>query len=120
MKDELIGYDGIELGNLIRKGEITPLELLEITIERIERVNPRLNAVIHKLYDQARAEAKQWSDKIKNKKTNGTVFAGVPFLLKNLSGRISKERLLTKDPGPSKAMSPNWIPNWSAASGPGD
>ena len=54
MKDELIGYDGIALGRLIRKGEITPLELVEITIERIERINPRLNAVIHRLYDRAR------------------------------------------------------------------
>ena len=84
MTDELIRYDAIELGNLIRKGEITPMEILEITIERIERVNPRINAVIHKLYDQAHAEAKQWSDEAKSKKTDGAVFAGVPFLLKNL------------------------------------
>ena len=84
MKDEFINYDAIGLADLIRKGEITPLELLEITIERIERVNPRLNAVVHKLYDQARAEAERWADKIKSKKTNGAIFAGVPFLLKNL------------------------------------
>ena len=84
MIDELIEYDAIGLGNLIRKGEITPLELLEITIERIERVNPRLNAVVHKLYDQARIEAGQWADRIKSKKANGAIFAGVPFLLKNL------------------------------------
>ena len=84
MTDELIRYDAIELGNLIRKDEITPIELLEITVERIERVNPRLNAVIHKLYEQARAEAKHWSAEVKNKKTDGAIFAGVPFLLKNL------------------------------------
>ena len=73
MKDELFGYDGIELGNLIRKGAISPMELLEITIERIERVNPRLNAVIHKLYDRARIEAEQWSAEIRAGK------AGKPF-----------------------------------------
>ena len=84
MKDEFINYDAIGLADLIRKGEITPLELLEITIERIERVNPRLNAVVHKLYDQARSEAKQWSAEVKSKKTEGAIFAGVPFLLKNL------------------------------------
>jgi amidase len=84
LKDELIGYDGIALGRLIRKGEITPLELMEITIERIERVNLRLNAVIHKIYDRARMEAERWSAGIRAGKAGEAVFAGVPFLLKDL------------------------------------
>ena len=52
MMDELIGYDAIGLSELIRKGEITPAELPETTIVRIEKVNPKLNAVIYKMYDQ--------------------------------------------------------------------
>lgn len=84
MKDALIDSDGIALGALIRKGEITPAEILEMTIERIERVNPRLNAVICKLYDQARLEAEKWLREIRSGKTDGSVFAGVPFLLKDL------------------------------------
>ena len=43
MKDELIGYDGIGLSELIQKGELTVLELVDLTIQRIEKVNPRLN-----------------------------------------------------------------------------
>jgi len=76
MKDELIGYDGIALGEMIRTGEIKPIELLETVIQRIERVNPRLNAVIHTMYDQAREIAE-------GKPADG-LFAGVPFLLKDL------------------------------------
>ena len=57
MTDDLLGYDALGLAELIRTREITPTELLEITIQRIERVNPRLNAVIHTMYDEARAEA---------------------------------------------------------------
>ena len=57
MMDEFIRYDAIGLGELIRKGKITPSELLETTIHRIEKVNPKLNAVIHKMYDQARTAA---------------------------------------------------------------
>ena len=57
MTDELVRYDAIGLSELIRKGEITPAELLETTINRIEKVNPKLNAVIYKMYDQARAAA---------------------------------------------------------------
>ena len=84
MKDELIAHDWLALGRLARKGEITPRELVEITIERIERVNPRLNVVIHKLYDRARIEAEKWSAEIRAKKTGDVIFAGVPFLLKDL------------------------------------
>jgi amidase len=76
MNDELVGYDALALGELIRKGDVTPLELLEVTIRRIERVNPRLNAVIHTIYDQARTLAA--------KQPLGSPFRGVPFLLKDL------------------------------------
>jgi amidase len=73
---EFSEFDAIGLAELVRKREVSPAELCEEVIERIERVNPRLNAVIAKLYDRALAHA------------NGTPstgpFAGVPFLLKDL------------------------------------
>jgi len=56
MGDEFIGYDAIDLGELVRKKEVKPTELLELTIQGIEKINPKLNAVIHKMYDQAREE----------------------------------------------------------------
>jgi amidase len=59
MKDELIGYDGIGLSELIRKGELTVLELVDLTIQRIEKVNPRLNAVFTKsMMKRARLQEK--------------------------------------------------------------
>ena len=82
--DELVAYDAMGLGELIREGEITPAELLETTIQRIEKVNPKLNAIIHKLYDQARTAAANLSSGTKGKKTKDSVFCGVPFLLKDL------------------------------------
>ena len=82
--DELIRYDAIGLGELIRKGKITPSELLETTIHRIEKVNPKLNAVIHKMYDQARTAAGTWGSGTKAAKTSDSGFCGVPFLLKDL------------------------------------
>jgi amidase len=84
MVDELIGYDAIALGELIRKGEISPVELLETTIQRIEKVNPNLNAVIHKMYDSARETAETWNSKIKAGEASKAIFSGVPFLLKDL------------------------------------
>jgi Asp-tRNA(Asn)/Glu-tRNA(Gln) amidotransferase A subunit family amidase len=61
MKDELISFDAIALGELVLKKEVRPTELLEITMQRIEKINPKLNAVIHKMYDQARETAINWT-----------------------------------------------------------
>ena len=84
MADELVKYDAMGLSDLIRKDEITPAELLEITIHRIEKINPKLNAVIYKMYDQARAAAEIWSTGTKAARTSDFTFCGVPFLLKDL------------------------------------
>ncbi len=80
----LTGYDAMALGELIRKGDISPVELLETTIQRIEKLNPKLNAVIHKMYDSARETAETWSSKLKTGHAAEAIFSGVPFLLKDL------------------------------------
>src|SRR6202000_1748961 len=69
-------YDGLGLAHLVRKGEVSPLELLDEAIARVERPNPTLNAVVHKAYDEARATAK-------GKLPDGP-FKGVPFLIKDI------------------------------------
>ena len=51
-------YDGLGLAGLVAKKEVTPLELAEEAIYRIEAYNPVINAVIYKMYDQARSQAK--------------------------------------------------------------
>jgi amidase len=89
MSDELIGCDAIGLSELLKKGEVTPGELLEITIQRIEKVNPRINAVVHKIYDQARAAAATWTLNIKAGDASASGFCGVPFLLKDLIAECS-------------------------------
>jgi len=70
-------YDGLGLAALVAKGEVTPAELVEAAIERIERHNPALNAVVYKGYDDARAAAK-------GPLPDGP-FKGVPFLIKDLA-----------------------------------
>jgi amidase len=73
-------YDGLGLAELVRKREVTPLELVEAAIERIERHNPTLNAVVHKAYDEARETAA-------GELPDGP-FKGVPFLIKDLGQRV--------------------------------
>ena len=49
---DYIGHDAVGLAGLVRAGEVSPRELTEAAIRRIEARNGALNAVIHKLYDQ--------------------------------------------------------------------
>lgn len=69
-------HDGLGLAGLVRKKEVKPGELVEEAISRIEKLNPKLNAVIHRMYDLARNTAE-------GNLPDGP-FRGVPFLLKDL------------------------------------
>lgn len=60
----------------IRRREVSPEELLELTIARIEKLNPALNAIVIPLFDKARREARSSQD---------GPFRGVPYVLKDLS-----------------------------------
>jgi amidase len=71
-------YDGLGLAELVKKKEVSPAEICEEAITRIERVNPALNAVITPMFDLAR-------ETVQNNLPDGP-FAGVPFLLKDLLG----------------------------------
>ena len=56
--EEYERYDALGLARLVRRKELTPVELVEEAISRIERHNPKLNAVVYKAYEEARATAK--------------------------------------------------------------
>jgi amidase len=74
--DEYIEHDATSLAALVRKGEVTPTELLELAITRIEADNPRVNAVIRRMTEEARAAVAQGLPE--------GPLRGVPFLLKDL------------------------------------
>src|SRR5215510_2078409 len=74
--DEYESYDALGLAELVRTGEATPTALLDAAIERLEKRNPALNAVVIPMLEHARqAIAAGLPD---------GPFRGVPFLLKDL------------------------------------
>jgi amidase len=75
--DELSTMDATAQADLVRRRELTPLELVDAAIARIERVNPTLNAVITPLFEEAREAA------VSPELPDGP-FRGVPFLLKDI------------------------------------
>jgi len=77
---DYVRYDGVGLADLVKRKEVSPLELVEAAIERIERHNPALNAVVWSDFDHARDAAKKAGET----DLSGAPFAGVPFLIKDL------------------------------------
>ena len=73
-------YDGLGLAELVRRKQVTPAELVEEAIRRIETHNPKLNAVVLPLYERAREQAK-------GRLPEGP-FTGVPFMIKDLHATL--------------------------------
>ena len=80
---EMTWLDATAQAELVRRGEVSPKELAEAAIARIEAVNPQLDAVIRTRFDAARLEA------------DGDLpdgpFRGVPILFKDLGCTVAGE-----------------------------
>jgi fatty acid amide hydrolase len=77
----LTSLSAVELAAMIARGDISSVEAVEAHIERIERVNPGLNAVVVKRYDAARAEAQQADQRRSRGELLGPLH-GVPITIK--------------------------------------
>jgi amidase len=83
MDDELRFLDATEQAMLVENEQLTPAELVDAAIERLEALNPVLNAVVHPDLDRARDRASAETDSPTDRR-HGHPFAGVPFLMKDL------------------------------------
>src|ERR1700722_253825 len=81
MSDDVEWMDATAQAELVRTKEVSPAELVGAAIDRMERRNPELNAIIHELYERARSEAA-------GELPDGP-FRGVPFLLKDLGAELA-------------------------------
>ena len=84
MKQELEELDATACAELIRRGEVSPLEMVDAAIARIEERNPALNAVVTPMFELARARAQA--------PLPDGPFRGVPYLLKDLMGTFAGVR----------------------------
>lgn len=75
--NDIATLDATALAELVRTKQVKPIELLDAAIERAEKVNPEINAIVTPMYDLARKAADAPVDE-------NAPFCGVPFLLKDL------------------------------------
>ena len=80
-EDEYIRQDATSLAELVRNGETTAGELLDVAVARLARWNPRINAVVIPLEERARQQIRRG--------IRDAPFAGVPFLVKDLDGFLA-------------------------------
>ena len=74
--EEYASYDGLGLAALVARKKVSASELMDEAISRAEALNPKLNAIVFKVYECARKTAA-------GKQTQSS-FAGVPFLIKDI------------------------------------
>jgi len=86
MSDELAKLDAIAQAELVRSGEVSAAELVDAAIERLERWNPSLNAVIHPALERAR-------ETVRSSSLASGPFRGVPFLMKDIGGEEAGQPL---------------------------
>src|SRR5258708_18429513 len=84
MTDDLAFLDATAQAELVRSGQLSPVELVDAAINRIEKLNPELNAVIHPRFDQAR-------DEVATAALPDGPFRGVPTLFKDLMCAVEGE-----------------------------
>lgn len=77
-------HDAVGLAALVRRREVSPVELLESALARLEAVNPLINAVVDRFTEDAFAQARSL--------TGEEPLAGVPFLLKDLNIQVLGRR----------------------------
>lgn len=79
--EDYVRHDATSLAELVRRREVTPRELVDAALARIDSVNPKVNAVVHRFDERARRDAE-------GALPEGP-FRGVPFLVKDLDGELA-------------------------------
>ena len=79
---DIIWKSAAELAQGIKAGELSPVEVLDVYLDRIEEINPKINAIVTLIEENARKEAKKAEQKVKEGKELG-VLHGVPVVIKD-------------------------------------
>ncbi|MBW4690336.1 MAG: amidase [Lyngbya sp. HA4199-MV5] len=99
----------LEQANLVRQREISPLELVELYLHRIEQFNGQLGSYVTVAAEQAIADAKAKTEAIAHSTDDLPPFFGVPISIKDLNAvaglpcaygvKLLKKRIATEDDG---------------------
>src|ERR687894_1054399 len=81
--EEILAASALTLGRAIRTRQVSSTEVVAAYLRRIDQLNPAINAVVQRVDEQARAEARAADDALDRGETGGP-FHGVPFTVKDI------------------------------------
>jgi aspartyl-tRNA(Asn)/glutamyl-tRNA(Gln) amidotransferase subunit A len=84
IRESPVPNNAFELAELIRKRRISPVEVVDETLSRIERLNPRFNAFIAVFGDQARQAARKAEQLVMRRGRKLPLLFGVPVSVKDI------------------------------------
>ena len=90
--DSPLFWPVVSLNEAYRRGNLSPVEVLEEAIVRAEAFNPSLNAYLERLDKQARLQAKAAEKRFRNSKKDIPLLCGVPISIKDtfeLAGSVT-------------------------------
>ncbi|MFW6088082.1 MAG: amidase, partial [Myxococcota bacterium] len=109
----LLTQSGLQLAASIRRGEVTSREVVEAHVERLEQVNPTINAVVVERLDEARADADAADRRRADEGPDDLPpFHGVPCTIKecfaltgmpNTSGLVARKGMVATEDAPTVA-----------------
>jgi amidase len=105
--DEILSASALALGRAIRAKRVSSAEVVDAYLQRIDQVNPAINAVVQRIDERARAEARTADAALARGETGGP-FHGVPFTAKDIfdvAGVVSAAGLVERA---------NYVPNRDA------
>jgi Asp-tRNA(Asn)/Glu-tRNA(Gln) amidotransferase A subunit family amidase len=79
---DIVWMSALELASAIKKGKLSPVEVLEIFLKRIKALNPKINAFVTLTEESARTEAKECEKAVKVRKKLGPLH-GIPVAIKD-------------------------------------
>lgn len=108
MVDENLAYtSAYHLAELIRNKEVSPLEVVKSTFDRIEQINPKLNAFCFTYQEEAFRSARLAEKAIMNGGPVGPLH-GVPIAIKDLTPTKGKRTTM------GSYLKEHWIPEYDA------
>ena len=100
-------WSAVEIAAAVRSRRVSPVEIVQVYLERIERLNPQLNAYITVCAEGALQEARQMERSIRER-ASSLPLAGVPIAVKD---QFWTKDVLTTN---GSAISRDFIPNENA------
>jgi aspartyl-tRNA(Asn)/glutamyl-tRNA(Gln) amidotransferase subunit A len=107
VEDEIVFLDGRGLSELIRTRRVSPVEVVEAHLRRIEEWNPRLNAFITVTAEEALARAREAERAIGGGRYLGPLH-GVPYAVKDI---LATRGIRTTN---GSRITADWVPGYES------